>query len=323
MHNGAHSEPFHLSIAPGEASQRLDTYLATVLDITRSRAQTYLSQGHVWVNQKAAPKSYQTCAGDLITGLLPAPLPVDALPEPIPLDIVYEDAHLFVINKPQGMVVHPAPGHATGTLVNGLLHHCGALGAGPLGDCSPMRPGIVHRLDKNTSGLLVAAKTEAAHHALSAQLAARTMGRTYHALAAGRFREDAFSVDAPLGRDRKDRKKMAVIPPLDHRKSRDALTHFRVLQTFPGAALVEARLVTGRTHQIRVHLAHTGHPVLGDDVYGGKLSHFPKTEGQLLHASCLALAHPATGETLQFTAPYPAHFEAALSTLCNKKAAPW
>ena len=225
---------------------------------------------------------------------LPDPQPIEARPQNIPLDIVYEDDDLLVVNKPKGMVVHPAPGNPDGTLVNALLYHC----AGQLsGIGGAIRPGIVHRIDKDTSGLLVVAKNDAAHLALAAQLADHTLARTYECLAVGNFREDSGTVDAPIGRSSADRKKMAVVPT-----GRRAVTHWEVVARYPGVTHLRCRLETGRTHQIRVHMAYIGHPLLGDTLYNKTPGTFPR---QALHSASLSFVHPITGEPLNFHAPLP------------------
>ena len=300
-------EPLILNAPAEAAGERLDAYLAAAVpELTRSLAQKLIRSGQVLVNGAAAAKSCRLDGGETIAVTLPEPEPIEALPENIPLDIVYEDADLIVINKPKGMVVHPAPGHASGTLVNALLYHC----AGSLsGIGGAERPGIVHRIDRDTSGLLVAAKNDFAHQKLSAQLSDHSLARTYECLARGRFREDAGTVDAPIGRSPQDRKKMAVIAG-----GRPAVTHWRVLERFEGLTHLACRLETGRTHQIRVHLSHIGHPILGDPVYGTKKED-PNLHGQCLHASGLRLIHPRTGEAVEFHAPLPEEFTAALEKL--------
>ena len=299
-------EPLILE-AVGATGERLDAFLAAAVpELTRSLAQKLIAAGQVLVNGAPVPKSFRLSGGETIAVTLPEPEPIEALPEAIPLDIVYEDADLIVINKPKGMVVHPAPGHASGTLVNALLYHC----AGSLsGVGGAERPGIVHRIDRDTSGLLVVAKNDFAHQKLSAQLSDHSLARTYECLARGRFREDAGTVDAPIGRSPQDRKKMAVVA-----LGRPAVTHWRVLERFEGVTHLECRLETGRTHQIRVHLSHIGHPILGDPVYGTKKED-PALHGQCLHASGLRLIHPRSGEEMTFSAPLPKEFSAALEKL--------
>ena len=238
--------------------------------------------------------------------ILPEAEEPEAVPQDIPLDVVYEDEDVIVVNKPVGMVVHPAPGHPVGTLVNALLHHCGDSLSGIGGE---KRPGIVHRIDRDTSGLIIAAKNDAAHLALAAQLADHTLARTYECLAVGNFRQDSGTVDAPIGRSRSDRKKMAVVA-----EGRPAVTHWEVLARYPGVTHLRCRLETGRTHQIRVHLAYIGHPILGDTVYGNRKP-VPGLTGQCLHATGLRFLHPRTGCPVELTCPRPEEFERMLTKL--------
>ncbi|MDE7010043.1 MAG: RluA family pseudouridine synthase, partial [Oscillospiraceae bacterium] len=244
--------------------------------------------------------------GELVEAARPDPEPADALPQDIPLDVVYEDGDVIVVNKPAGLVVHPAPGHPDGTLVNALLHHCGGSLSGVGGK---LRPGIVHRIDRDTSGLIIAAKNDAAHQALAAQLSDHTLARTYEAVVVGALREDGGTVDAPIGRCPSDRKKMAVVPG-----GRRAVTHWEVLERFPGLTHVRCRLETGRTHQIRVHMAHTGHPIYGDTVYGARKP-VPGLTGQCLHAVGLRFVHPRTGEAVEVGCPLNEEFQALLERL--------
>ncbi len=289
---------------------RLDQFVATYADLTRSAAARLIEEGAVTVRGKTVAKNYKISKGDAVEITLPEPEPCEALPENIPLDIVYEDDDIIVINKPVGMVVHPAAGNPTGTLVNALLYHCGASLSGVGG---VIRPGIVHRIDKDTSGLLVVAKNDEAHLALSAQLKEHHVSRIYTAIAVGNFREESGTVDAPIGRHPVDRKKMAVIHNSELR-SRDAVTHWSVLARGEADGnsftLLRCQLETGRTHQIRVHMASVGHPLLGDAVYGGantrfEAKHRASIVGQCLHAGELHLTHPRTGEEMQFSAPMP------------------
>ena len=238
---------------------------------------------------------------------LPEPEEPEARPQNIPLDVVYEDQDVIVVNKPTGMVVHPAPGHPDGTLVNALLYHCGESLSGVGGQ---KRPGIVHRIDRDTSGLIIAAKNDAAHLALAAQLADHTLARTYECLAVGNFREDSGTVDAPIGRHPVDRKRMAVV----RQGGREAVTHWEVIARYPGVTHLRCRLETGRTHQIRVHLAYIGHPILGDTVYGAKKPVAGLT-GQCLHAVGLRFIHPRTGEPVELTCPLPEEFVRMLEKL--------
>ena len=239
--------------------------------------------------------------------VLPDPAPVDLLPQNIPLDVVYEDDDVIVVNKPVGMVVHPAPGHPDGTLVNALLYHCGNSLSGING---ALRPGIVHRIDRDTSGLIIAAKNDAAHLALAEQLQDHSLYREYEAVSAGSLREDAGTVDAPVGRHPADRKRMAI----DRKNGRRAVTHWTVLGRYPGCTHIQCRLETGRTHQIRVHLASIGHPILGDTVYGAKKP-YPGLVGQCLHARRLSFLHPRTGERVTVECPLPDYFTALLDKL--------
>ena len=299
-----------LTAGPEAAGERLDSFLAARLPgLTRSAAARLIETGQVLVDGKPARKSARLAGGETVEVTLPDPEPADALPQDIPLDVVYEDNDVIVVNKPSGLVVHPAPGHPDGTLVNALLHHCGGSLSGVGGE---LRPGIVHRIDRDTSGLIIAAKNDAAHQALAAQLADHTLARTYEAVAAGSFREDGGTVDAPIGRCLSDRKKMAVVP-----NGKRAVTHWEVLERFPGYTYVRCRLETGRTHQIRVHMAHLGHPIYGDMVYGGKKP-VPGLTGQCLHAVGLRFVHPRTGETVELSCPLSGEFQALLEKLRRK-----
>lgn len=288
---------------------RLDVYLAGQLDLSRSRAAQLIEAGEVLLNGAPARKRDRPARGDRIEVRLPAPAPSPLNPEALPLDILYEDADLLVVDKPAGMVVHPAPGHATGTLVHALLYHVGDLS----GIGGVLRPGIVHRLDRDTSGLMLVAKHDAAHRRLAAQLKARQIRRGYLAAAWGHLPQDALTVDAPIGRHPTDRKRMAVVAA-----GRRAVTHFRRLERWPAADLLRAELETGRTHQIRVHLLHVGHPVVGDATYAaGRERGFSgsartwalelarRTPRQFLHAAELRFRHPRTGEPLRFESPLP------------------
>ena len=302
--------PEHVTFTVPEefAGERLDKWLAAPerdLQMTRSAVQLRMEQQAVLVNGTPVPKNYRQRGGDVIEITLPEPEPLTLEPENIPLDIVYEDADLLVVNKPKGMVVHPAPGHATGTLVHALLYHCGDRLSGING---VIRPGIVHRIDRNTSGLLMVAKTDAAHHSLSAQIQAHSFTREYQAVAVGRFREPSGTIDAPIGRHPVDRKKMCVT----QKNSKRAVTHYETILAYQKATHLRLRLETGRTHQIRVHLAYLGHPVLGDDVYGKP---YPGLEGQCLHAAKIGFVHPTTGQYLEFESPLPDYFRRVLRQL--------
>ena len=287
---------------------RLDSLLAAgVPELTRSAAQRLITEGRVLVNGAAAPKSCRLAGGEEVAVTLPDPEPVEAAAQDIPLDVVYEDGDVIVVNKPVGMVVHPAPGHPDGTLVNALLHHCGGSLSGVGGE---LRPGIVHRIDRDTSGLIIAAKNDFAHQALARQLKDHTLARTYEAVVVGALREDSGTVDAPIGRCPADRKKMAVVS----RGGREAVTHWQVLGRYPGYTHVRCRLETGRTHQIRVHMAYIGHPLYGDTVYGAKKP-APDMTGQCLHAVGLRFLHPRTGEPVELACPVNDEFQRFLEKL--------
>ena len=296
------------TLTADRAGERADAFLArSVPDLTRSAAQRLLEEGAVTLGGRPVKKNYKAAEGDVLEVRLPEPEPVDVLPQAIPLDVAYEDADVIVVNKPVGLVVHPAAGHPDGTLVNALLYHCGELLSGING---ALRPGIVHRIDRDTSGLIIAAKNDAAHLALAAQLADHTLARTYECLAVGNFREDSGTVDAPIGRHPVDRKRMAVV----RQGGREAVTHWEVIARYPGVTHLRCRLETGRTHQIRVHLAYIGHPILGDTVYGAKKPVAGLT-GQCLHAVGLRFIHPRTGEPVELTCPLPEEFVRMLEKL--------
>ena len=297
-----------LQVNPEDTGTRLDAWLAGQLpDVTRSAAARLCEEGRVTAAGKPLAKNYRLGGGEAVSVTLPDPEPVDVAPQDIPLDVVYEDSDVIVVNKPVGMVVHPAPGHPDGTLVNALLYHCGNTLSGINGE---LRPGIVHRIDRDTSGLIIAAKNDKAHLALAEQLQDHSLARVYEAVAVGSFREDSGTVDAPIGRHPVDRKKMAIEP----RNGRPAVTHWRVLARYPGHTHVECRLETGRTHQIRVHLASIGHPLLGDTVYGSKKP-VPGLAGQCLHARKLIFRHPRTGERVELECPLPDWFQGVLDKL--------
>lgn len=291
-----------------DSGVRIDVFLADALeDISRSGVQKLMEQGHIQCNGKAVKSNYKLREKDVIDVEIPDVTEPEILPENIPLDILYEDQDVIVLNKPQGMVVHPAPGHSSGTLVNALMYHCGAELSGINGE---KRPGIVHRIDKDTSGVLMVAKNNAAHQSLAEQLAVHSITRKYNAIVYNGFSEDSGTVDQPIGRNPQDRKKMAVT----QKHSRHAVTHYRVLERMGNFTLIEAQLETGRTHQIRVHMTYIGHPLLGDTVYGRKKQPFG-LEGQVLHARVLGFRHPTTGEYMEFEAPLPPYFEALLTRL--------
>ena len=287
-----------------DANKRIDIFLnEEIEDISRSAIQKNIENGNILVNGKKVSKNFKLSEGDGVSVELPEPVEIEILPENIPLDILYEDKDVIVINKPQDMVVHPAPGHYTGTLVNALMYHCGNELSGING---VLRPGIVHRIDKDTSGILVAAKSDRAHISLSKQLAEHTMTREYWAIVYNGFDEESGTVDQPIGRHPTERKKMAVVRD---KTSRHAVTHYTVIKKLKGNyTLVKLRLETGRTHQIRVHMAYIHHPLLGDEVYGPKKCPF-NLKGQVLHAKILGFTHPATGEYMEFESPLPKYFE--------------
>lgn len=292
------------TIAATADSDRLDRYVSYKIGISRSYAARLAEDGLITVNGKTAGKKAKIKTGDTITVLFPVPEEPAAKPQNIPIDIVYEDDSLIVVNKPQGMVVHPAPGNPDGTLVNGLLYHCRLSGINGV-----LRPGIVHRIDKDTSGLLVVAKTNEAHESLARQLKARKALRKYVCLVNGNLKQDSGTIDMPIARDPRDRKRMAVVGG-----GREAITHFSVLERFGRYTLVECVLETGRTHQIRVHMAFVGHSIVGDPLYGIKKEKF-NTDGQLLHAKTLGFEHPVTGELMRFDSELPRHFTAVLDKL--------
>ena len=303
-------EPILLQTSEADAGTRLDACLARAIeDLTRSAAAKAVEDGRVLVNGKAPNKSYKLTGHEQIEFTPEEPAPIDAVPQDIPLDVVYEDDDVIVVNKPSGLVVHPAPGHPDGTLVNALLYHCGDSLSGIGGE---KRPGIVHRIDRDTSGLIIAAKNDAAHLALSAQLKDHSLSRTYECLVTGNMKQDSGTVDAPIGRSSADRKKMAVVPT-----GRRAVTHWEVVARYPGVTHLRCRLETGRTHQIRVHMAYIGHPILGDTVYGAKKP-VPGLTGQCLHATGLRFVHPRTGEPVELHCPLPPEFTAMLQKLQNK-----
>ena len=294
-------------ISAEEQGTRLDRVLSGRFpDMTRSSLQGLIESGAVSKDGKPLKKNYKVCEADAISVELPEPKQVEIQPEDIPLDVVYEDADIVVVNKPRGMVVHPAPGNWSGTLVNALMYHCGDSLSGINGE---IRPGIVHRIDKDTSGLLVVAKNDAAHRSLAEQIAVHSALRQYYAVVIGCPKEDSGTISAPIARHRTDRKKMAVDP-----NGREAVTHYEVLERYRGFTYLTFRLETGRTHQIRVHMKHIGHPIIGDPLYGPKTDSW-KLGGQCLHAGKLTLTHPSTGECMTFTAPLPDYFEAVLNKL--------
>ena len=290
------------------AGQRIDRFLSGEdTGLSRSALQALVADGHVLCNGRLVAKSLKLKAGDTIVLEIPDAKPIEAVPQDIPLEIVYEDEHLLVVNKPKGMVVHPAPGNPDGTLVNALLYHCGDSLSGING---VIRPGIVHRIDKDTSGLLIVAKNDTAHRHLAEQIKAHSFTREYRAVVYGRIREDG-TVDAPIARHPQDRKRMAV---QNTPNARNAVTHYFVTKNFTGFTQLRLRLETGRTHQIRVHMAYIGHPVAGDPVYGPKKV-ITQLHGQCLHAGLIGFIHPRTGEYMEFEAPLPPYFTDFVKTL--------
>ena len=300
-------ETIFLTATPEEKGRRLDQFLAEQLEeLTRSAAQRLAEEEHVLLNGKPLKKNYKMTGCETLEVHLPDPEPIDAVPQNIPLDIAYEDEDLLVINKPKGMVVHPAPGNPDGTVVNAVLYHCGESLSGIGG---AFRPGIVHRIDKDTSGLLIIAKNDRAHLYLSEQLKDHTLARTYEAVVIGGLKEDKGTVNAPIGRSPKDRKKMAIVPD-----GRHAVTHYEVLARYPGYTHIRCKLETGRTHQIRVHMASLGHPIVGDEIYGPSKSKFD-LQGQCLHARELTFLHPADGQPRLINSDLPDYFTDLLHKL--------
>lgn len=303
-----------LSVPEHTPPERIDKYLSMFLNdaaeqvFSRSAVSALLEQGYVFLNEKPAGKSMKVRPGDLIRVQIPDPKPLEAIPQNIPLEIVYEDPHLLVVNKPQGMVVHPAAGNPDGTLVNALLAHCEGSLSGING---VLRPGIVHRIDKDTSGLLIVAKTNDAHLGLAQQIKEHSFLREYEAIVFGHFKERTGTINAPIGRDLKDRKKMAITPI----NSKPAVTHYEVLEEFVGYSYVRFRLETGRTHQIRVHMSSKGHAIIGDPVYAPKNTESFGLNGQCLHAKKIGFIHPISREYLEFDSPLPLHFQSILARL--------
>ncbi|RHU76070.1 RluA family pseudouridine synthase [Clostridium sp. TF06-15AC] len=299
-------------LVPEEAAgTRIDKFLADACpDLSRSFLQKLLKEGSVTADGKAVKSSFKVNGGETIAFEVPKPQEAAIEAENIPLDILYEDSDIILVNKPKGMVVHPAAGHYTGTLVNALMYHCKDQLSGING---VMRPGIVHRIDMNTTGVLVVCKNDFAHNSLAEQLKVHSITRVYYAIVFGNLREDEGTVHAPIGRHPTDRKKMSI----HSKQGRDAITHYRVLERFGAYTFIECRLETGRTHQIRVHMASIGHPLLGDEVYGPARQPF-SLEGQTLHAGVLGFIHPRTGEYVEFSAPLPAYFEELLEKLRKK-----
>lgn len=296
------------TVSSDSAGDRIDKYISeNSSSMSRSAVAAVIEKGGVQVNGKEVSKNYKLRENDKITVVVPEPEELDAKPENIPLDIVYEDNDLLVVNKPKGMVVHPAAGNYTGTLVNALLYHCKDSLSGING---VLRPGIVHRIDKDTSGLLIVAKNDRAHAGLAEQIKAHSFERAYECVAHGNIKEDEFTVNQPIGRNPKDRKKMAVT----YKNSKNAVTHFKVLKRYGSFTHLRCTLETGRTHQIRVHLSYVGHPIAGDEVYGPKKP-VKGLSGQCLHAKHIGFVHPITGEWLEFESPLPEYFTQFLNKL--------
>lgn len=299
---------FDFIITEEMEDERIDKCLNVLMeDLSRSYIQKLMTEGGITVNGKTVKSSYRVSVDDEIRLLLPPSVTPDILPENIPLSILYEDEDVIVVNKPKGMVVHPAPGHLSGTLVNALMYHCGEELSGING---VLRPGIVHRIDRDTTGSIIACKNDRAHSEIARQLKEHTIVRRYQAIVHGRLREEEGTIHTLIGRHRTDRKKMAVVSD----GGKEAITHFKVLERFEAYTFIECVLETGRTHQIRVHMAHMGHPLLGDEVYGPKNCPF-RLQGQTLHAKILGFQHPATGEYVETDAPLPEYFTKLLKTL--------
>lgn len=296
-------------IVENQDAVRIDKYLSDCMeDLSRSYLQKLLKEERVSVNGRPVKSNYKVSAGDQIAVEVPKAIDPEILPEQMDLDILYEDKDIILVNKPKGMVVHPAAGHYTGTLVNGLMAHCREDLSGING---VLRPGIVHRIDMDTTGVLIACKNDAAHNAIAEQLKVHSITRKYYAVVHGVIREDEGTVNAPIGRHPTDRKKMSI----NEKNGKEAITHFRVLRRFQRFTYIECQLETGRTHQIRVHMASIGHPLLGDQVYGPAKCPFSGLQGQTLHAGVLGIVHPSTGVYMEFHAPLPAYFEELLCKL--------
>ena len=299
------------NVEPEYNGQRIDKFLSETLpEYSRSFIQKVVKDGGVLVDEKCVKSNYKLSAGQILKLNVPELVEPDIIPEDIALDILYEDDDIIVVNKPKGMVVHPAAGHYTGTLVNALMYHCRDNLSGING---VTRPGIVHRIDMNTTGVLVACKNDAAHIFLSEQLAVHSITRKYNAIVHNSFKDNSGTVDAPIGRHQIDRKKMAI----DYKNGRNAVTHYSVISNYGKYAYIECQLETGRTHQIRVHMSSIGHPLLGDDVYGSGKSPY-RLEGQTLHARVLGFVHPSTGKYMEFEAPLPDYFKEIIVDLENK-----
>ncbi len=301
-------ETLEIEIDDAHAGERLDKALCDLLcETSRNAIQRMIKDSLVTVNKTARKANFRLCEGDLVEIVFPPAQEVEILPENIPLDILYEDSDLLVVNKPKGMVVHPAPGHTNGTLVNAVMYHCRDSLSGINGE---LRPGIVHRIDMNTTGSLIVCKNDRAHTDIARQIKDHSIRRIYEGIVIGNVKEDEGTVAGAIGRNPKDRKKMAMHVP----GGKEAITHYRVLERFPDYAYMEFRLETGRTHQIRVHMAGIGHPLLGDDVYGPARCKF-HLQGQTLHAKTIGFIHPTTGKYMEIDAPLPEYFEELLNTL--------
>ncbi|HJA31545.1 MAG: RNA pseudouridine synthase [Clostridiales bacterium] len=300
---------FRFQISSEQEEERIDKCIASLMDsLSRSYIQKMIREGCVEVNGKTVRQNFRVSADDEVAFFLPEAVEPEILPEEIPLDILYEDDDLLVVNKPKGMVVHPAAGHYSHTLVNAVLFHCKGQLSGING---VLRPGIVHRIDKDTTGSVLVCKNDASHRSIAQQLKDHSIVRRYRAIVCGNLQEEEGTIDAPIGRDPGDRKKMAI----NRKNGKEAVTHYRILQRFTGYTYIECRLETGRTHQIRVHMASLGHPLLGDAVYGPKKCPFPSLEGQTLHAMILGFVQPTTGEYIETCAPLPDYFEHLLRIL--------
>ena len=306
-------ERYTLIAEKEDTGKRIDVFVSDNMDsLSRSMVQKLIESGDILVNEKKQKSNYKLRSGDIISANIPDPENVDIVAEDIPLEVIYEDEDIIVVNKPKDMVVHPAAGHFSGTLVNALMFHCGDSLSGINGE---LRPGIVHRIDKDTSGILVSAKNDNAHRELALQLADHSITRIYYAICFGNIKEDEGTIDKPLGRNPKDRKKMAIT----EKDGRRAVTHYKVLERFGKFTLMQAQLETGRTHQIRVHMASIGHPLLGDKVYGSEKQPFGVNDGQVLHAGVLGFIHPTKKEYMEFRSPLPEGFEKLIIKLRGMK----
>ena len=302
-------QEFCFQITEEYEGERIDKCLSMLIDsLSRSFIQKIIKEGQVFVNGKSVKGSYSVKTDDDVMFTLPDSQKPDIEPENIPIEILYEDNDVIVVNKPKGMVVHPAAGHYSGTLVNALMYHCGDKLSGING---VMRPGIVHRIDMDTTGSIIVCKNDIAHQSIAAQLKEHTINRRYRAIVHGVIKDDEGTVNAPIGRHPQERKQMAI----NYKNGKEAVTHYKVLERFHGYTYIECRLETGRTHQIRVHMASIGHPLLGDSVYGPKKCPFPKLEGQTLHAMILGFTHPVNGEYVEISAPLPEYFQHLLEVL--------